>query len=125
MLRATDYDCIGSPSCIDGFSGVLTLSVPKPSHSYRGGVEVFHYSHVVYLTLRVTRLGETLPYRVCWQLKSKRRRCVSGKVAGYSWNDSAEDSVSVRLQGMRQRTTFNWYVHGRRVASKSANTIRF
>jgi hypothetical protein len=125
MMRATDYDCIGSPSCIDGYSGVLTLAVSKPSHTYRGGVQVFHYSHMVYLTLRVTRLGESLPYRVCWQLKSKRRRCVSDKVAGYSWNDSAEDTVTVRLQGMKRRTTFNWYVHGLRVASKPANTTRY
>jgi hypothetical protein len=125
MLRATDYDCIGSPSCIDGYSGVLTLPVPKPSHTYRGSVQVFHYSRIVYLTLRVTRLGESLPYKVCWRLKNNRRACVRGKVEGYSWNDAADDSVTSRMRGMARQTTFSWYVRGQRVASKRANTVRF
>jgi hypothetical protein len=122
MMRATDYDCIGQPTCIDGYSNLLTLAVPKPPHTYRGSVEVFHYSHVAYLTLRVTSLGEKLPYKVCWLLKTRRLRCVSGTVDGYSWNSSADDSVSVRLKGMAKRTTFVWVVRGRKVAAKPANT---
>jgi hypothetical protein len=122
MMRADDFDCPGTPSCIAGFSNILTLKVPKPSHTYRGSVQVFHYSHLASLTLRVTRLGESLPYKVCWKLKSKRRRCLSGKVQGYSWNSSADDTLDVRLRGMKQKTTFAWYVGGRKVASKTANT---
>jgi hypothetical protein len=124
MLRATDFDCIGNPSCLDGYSNILTLTVPKPSHTYRGSVDVLHYSHIVYLSLRVTRLGESLPYKVCWLLKSKSRKCVTGRVDGYSWDSSADDSVTVRLRGMKLRTTFSWYVHGRKVALKTANTTR-
>jgi hypothetical protein len=124
MLRATDFDCYGNPSCIDGYSNILSLKVPEPTHTYRASVSVLHYSHVASLTLRVTRLGEARPYKVCWRLKSKKRRCVSGRVEGYSWNSSAEDTVSVRLRGMGRRTTFSWYVRGRRVASRTANTQR-
>jgi hypothetical protein len=122
MLRATDFDCYGNPSCIDGYSNVLSLNVPEPTHTYRGSVSVLRYSHIASLTLRVTRLGKSLPYKVCWRLKSKKRRCVSGRVVGYSWNDSAEGTVSIRLRGMARRTTFGWYVGGHRVASKTANT---
>jgi hypothetical protein len=124
MIRATDFDCIGQPACIDGYSNMLTLTVPKPPKTYRGSVEVFHYLHIVSLALRVTPLGEKLPYKVCWRLKTKRLRCVSGSVDGYSWNSSADDTLNVRLKGMAARTTFVWYVRGRKVAAKTANTIR-
>jgi len=124
MMQATDYDCIGQPNCIDGYSNMLTLAVPKPSQTYRGSVEVFHYIHIVDLTLRATPLGEKLPYKVCWRLKTKRLRCVSGSVDGYSWNSSADDTLSVRLKGMANRTTFVWYVKTRKVAARIANTIR-
>jgi hypothetical protein len=124
MLRATDFDCIGQPTCIDGYSNMLTLAVPKPPQTYRAGVEVLHYLGVAYLTLRVTPLGEKLPYKVCWRLKSRRLRCVSGSVDGYSWNSSADDEVRVGLRGTARRTTFVWYVGGRKVAAKTANTVR-
>jgi hypothetical protein len=124
LLNAIDFDCIGQPTCIAGYSNMLTLNVPKPPETYRGSVSVLHYSHVGYLTLRVKPLGESLPYKVCWRLKSGKRRCVAGKVDGYSWNSPAEDSRSVRLRGMRNRTTFTWYVQGRKVATRTANTTR-
>jgi len=124
LLNATDYDCLGQPTCLDGYSNMLTLHVPKPPLSYRGSVQVLHYSHVAYLTLRVKPLGESLPYKVCWRLKSKKRRCVTAKVDGYSWNDSASDDVTVGLRGMAKRTAFAWYVHGQKVAARTANTTR-
>jgi hypothetical protein len=101
MMLATDYDCIGQPDCIWGYSNMLTLSIPKPRPTYCAAVEVLHYVHIVQLTLRVTPLGESLPYKVCWQLKTNSRRCVSGRVAGYSWNSSAKGQVSVPLRGMK------------------------
>jgi hypothetical protein len=124
LLYAIDFDCIGQPTCLVGYSNMLTLSVPKPPQTYRSSVSVLHYSHVAYLTLRVKPLGESLPYKVCWRLKSGKRRRVGGKVDGYSWNSSAEDDVSVRLRGMKNRTTFAWYVRGRKVAARTANTTR-
>ena len=123
MMDAIDYDCIGQPGCIGGYSNMLTLTVPKPPQTYRGSVEVLHHVHVVHLTLRVTPLGESLPYKVCWQLTS-RRNCASGRVAGYSWNSSAESRVSVRLRGMKARTKFTWYVRSHPVAAKTVNTVR-
>jgi hypothetical protein len=123
MLRATDFDCIGQPSCIDGYSNMLPLHIEKPPQTYRASVQVFHYSHVADLTLRVSPLGEKLPYKVCWRLKTKRLRCVTGRVDGYDWNSSADDMLSVRLRGMAIRTTFVWYVGGRKVAAKTANTV--
>jgi hypothetical protein len=123
MMQAIDYDCIGRPGCIGGYSNLLTLTVPKPPQTYRGSVEVLHYVHIVHLTLRVTPLGESLPYKVCWQL-TNRHSCVSTRVAGHSWNSSAESQVSVPLRGMKARTKFTWYVHGYAVAAKTADTVR-
>jgi hypothetical protein len=125
MMRAYDFDCLSSqPNCIDGYSTMLTLTIPKPPQRFRGSVEVLEYVNVAYLTLRVTPLGDTLPYKVCWRLKTKRRRCVTGVVEGYSWNSSAEDSVRVRMRGMAKRTTFVWYVGGRKVAARTSKTVR-
>jgi len=124
MMDAIDYDCIGQPGCIGGYSNMLKLTVPKPPQTYGGSVDVLHHVHIVHLTLRVTPLGESLPYQVCWQLISRRRSCVSGRVAGYSWNSSAASRVSIRLRGMKARTKFIWYVGGHAVAAKTADTVR-
>lgn len=128
MMNASDddYACYELPkTCIRGYSNMLTLRVPKPQQTYRGSVHVWRYSHVADLTLRVRPLGESLPYKVCWRLKSGQRRCVGGKVDGYSWNAAADDEVTVRLRGMKNQTTFTWYVRGRKVAAKTANTTRY
>jgi len=124
VMFASDFDCAGQPSCLDGYSNMLPIDIPKPAQTYRGAVTVYHYSHTADLTLRVKPLGESLPYKVCWRLKSGMRRCVSGKVNGYSWNSAATGDVSVGLRGMKNRTTFAWYVKGRQVAATTANTIR-
>lgn len=124
MVNATDFDCLGQPTCLDGNSNMLTLNIPKPGSAYRGSVMVLHYSHIAYLTLRVKPLGASLPYKVCWGLTGGGRRCAKGTVDGYSWNDSATDNVTVGLRGMKKRTTFTWYVHGRKVAAKTADTTR-
>jgi len=124
MMDAVDYDCMGQPGCIGGYSNMPTLAVPKPSQTYRGSVVVLQSVQIVSLTLHVTPLGEKLPYKVCWQLAGGKRRCVSGTVTGYSWNSSADDQKSVRLRGMKARTKFTWYVRGHAVVSKTANTVR-
>jgi hypothetical protein len=124
MLRATDTDCFGDSACMEGFSNMLTLAVPKPVASYRGNVRVYRYLQSVDLRLKVGPLGERLPYRVCWTLVGHRRKCVRSAVAGYSWNSAATDQISVRKRGMPQRTAFAWYVDGRRVASKRVRIPR-
>jgi hypothetical protein len=122
MMNAADFDCTGQPSCLAGYSNVLTLTVPKPGQTFRGSVMVLRYTRVAYLRLHVKPLGESLPYKVCWRLMNKKRRCVSGSVDGYSWSDSASDDLGVRLRGMAKRTTFTWYVQGHKVATRTANT---
>ncbi len=116
ILRATDYDCSDGPDCLDGFSDVATLQIPRPAQRYRG--RVTRFLSTVELSLTVAPLGERLPYRVCWTPATQPRRCVRGRVDGYSWNSSATDTVSVRKRGMARTTTFVWSVDGRRVASK-------
>ncbi len=117
-----DYVGILDPACADGFSDVAVLEITKPPQTFQGRVQVLRYSRVVYLTLTVQPLGEKLPYKVCWNLKTKRRRCLSSTVPGYSWDSSADDSLRVRMQGMAKTTTFTWYVNGRNVASKRVKT---
>ena len=124
LVNAVDLDCFWLPTCLRGYSNVLTLNVPMPTQSYRGSVTVLRYRNVASLTLRVKPQGEVLPYKVCWRLRSGKRRCVAGKVYGSDWNSPAEGSRTVGLRGMPKRTTFTWYVHGRKVASRSANTRR-
>jgi hypothetical protein len=109
---------------MEGFSDMLTLAVPKPVASYRGGVRAYRYLSTVDLRLRVAPLGERLRYRVCWTLTDKRRRCVRSTVDGYSWNSAATDEIEVRKRGMPQRTGFAWYVEGRKVASKRVRIPR-
>lgn len=122
MLRTSDF-CYPEPDCTTGFSSVLTLEIPKPRPTYRASVgPVFRYIRVIYLDLTVRPLGERLPYRVCWRLKSTKRRCVTASVDGYSWNSSASDSLRIGMRGMAKRTTFTWYVNGRVVAAKTTNT---
>jgi hypothetical protein len=118
--RASDVGCSG-PACINGFSNVLTLRIPRPALRYRASVKVLRYARVAHLSLAVMPLGERLPYRVCWTLRgTPRRRCVRGTVNGHSWNRSARDLRRVSLRRMRKVTTFAWYVRGRRVAAKRA-----
>jgi hypothetical protein len=124
MLRATDYECFGSPACMEGFSNMLTLTVPKPAPRYRASVRVYRYLSTVDLRFRVAPLGERLRYRVCWTRVAKPRRCLRRTISGYSWNSPADDQISVRKRGMPKRTTFAWYVDGRRVASKRVRVPR-
>lgn len=118
LLRAADFDCLDDPNCVSGFSNMLSLTIPKPVSRFRGTAKVYEFLSTVELTLRAAPLGEQLRYRVCWARARLSRRCVSSSLSGYSWDEPATDSVEVRKRGMRQRTTFSWYVGGRKVASK-------
>lgn len=124
LLRVSDYECEGGDACFEGFSNMLTLTIPKPAQTFRGSVDVLRYVGVAHLSLVVTPLGEGLPYRVCWTLKSKKRVCVSGTANGYDWDDPGRGFLRVSLRGMAKRTTFTWYVKGQGVASRQAATVR-
>jgi hypothetical protein len=102
---------------------VLTLTVPKPRERFSGSVKNYRSLSFVTLELKVTPLGEHLPYRVCWRLTRQRQKCVKGTVDGFSWNSSASDSLDVRKRGMPKSTTFAWYVSGHKVASRRSRII--
>jgi hypothetical protein len=124
LLRATDYDCLGDPNCIDGFSNMLSVAIPTPAQKYTGRVKTYRFVSTVDLTLKIAPLGEDVPYRVCWTRVNRPRRCARGVVDGYSWDSAATDTISVRKRGMRKHTTFTWYVDGHRVARKRARIRR-
>jgi hypothetical protein len=126
MLRASpDFDaCYISgtgtfdPACADGFSNVMTLVVPKPVTRYAARVTTYRFLAQASLRLTATPLGERLPYRVCYRLKSRATRCLVGVLDGYSWNASANDTLTVTTRNLASITTFTWYVRAQKVSSK-------
>jgi hypothetical protein len=126
MLRALpDFDSCYlvdsgtfDPACADGFSNVLTLVIPKPAVRYSARVTAYRYLGQASLRLVATPLGERVPYRVCYRIKSGSRRCLSGALDGYSWSSSAEDTLTVTTRPLRAITTFTWYVGGKKILSK-------
>ncbi|MGK2937070.1 MAG: hypothetical protein ACSLFR_04595 [Solirubrobacteraceae bacterium] len=126
MLRASrDYrSCVSSdpntfadindPSCADGFSTVLPLTVPTPKTTYTVKTELLKNIRIAYLTLTGNPLGVKVPYQVCWkQPKGKKKtltkKCLNATLSGYSWNDDASDQLRISTKGMTRRTTFTWY----------------
>jgi hypothetical protein len=126
MLRASPdfgscyiYDGGGyDPACANGYSELVTLVVPKPVVSYRASATAYRFSGTAALQLVATPLGEATPYRVCYRLKTKKTRCVTGKLDGYSWESSATDSLTVTTRNLPAFTTFVWSVAGKTVGSK-------
>jgi hypothetical protein len=106
------------PSCADGYSNVVTLTVPVPRIRYSARVSVLRYVRVAYLGLKATPFGIAKPYRVCYRDRAKKKRCVRGKLDGYSWDSAASDEVSLRTSKLPAWTTFTWYVGSRAVAKK-------
>jgi hypothetical protein len=106
------------PTCADGFSNVVQLLVPKPSIRYSVRVFTYRYLRQVSLTLTATPLGERQPYRLCFRAKNGRNRCLGGTLEGFSWNTAGNDSLTVSTGNLPTVTTFNWFVGGKRIASK-------
>jgi len=110
------------PSCADGFSGIASLTVPVPTPHYAATAKRIRWLGQVTLRLKVTPLGVKAPYKVCYAMKTKKRRCLSGTLDGYSWNSSADDELTVKKRGLKKRTTFTWFVRGRKVATRIIRT---
>lgn len=108
------------PACADGYSEVVRLVVPKPAIRYSTTTQLLGFSQKLYLTLKATPLGENQSYRVCYRTALKKRRCVSGRIDGYSWNSAASDELSISTRGLTKTTTFQWFVGTRLVAQRTA-----
>jgi hypothetical protein len=112
-LSGGSYD----PSCANGYSDMATLIIPKPATKYRA--EVVREKYLASVSLRLaTALGQKVPYRVCYTTVKKKRQCLAGTLDGYSWNSSADDSLTVRTRLLPTFTTFIWSVGGKTVATK-------
>lgn len=111
------YDAITDPSCADGFSSVVPLTVPTPKTKYTVKTVVLRNIGILSLTLTGRPLGVNLPYRVCWKQptgkkKTLKKKCLSATLIGYSWNSDATDLLSISTKGMSRRTKFTWYTRG-------------
>jgi hypothetical protein len=130
MLRASpDFDLcwvtdIGGydPSCADGYSSVVPLTVPKPTQRYVGSGTVFRVLNQASLRLSIVPLDGRQPYRVCYRVRSNARRCVRGSVTGFSWNSGATDTLTVSTRPLGFATTFSWFIGTKAVATKRLRT---
>jgi hypothetical protein len=128
MLRASpDFDAcwrddLGGydPACADGYSSVVPLTVPRPASRYVASTSVLRFLKRVELRLSAVPLGDRLPYRVCYRLVNKQRRCLVGTLDGFDWNSGATDTLSLNTRGLPRVTTFTWFVGNRVVAVKRA-----
>ena len=108
---------IDDPSCADGFSTVVPLTVPTPKTKYTVKTDVLKNIGIVYLTLTAKPLGVKVPYQVCWKQptgkkKTLTKRCVKATLGGYSWSADASDQLRINTKGMARRTKFTWYTRG-------------
>jgi hypothetical protein len=110
-------------SCANGYSSVVPLTIPRPTTRYVGGAAYEKFLRRVTLRLTAAPLGEKIPYKVCYALKSKAKRCLGGTLSGYDWNSGANDELSASARGLAKRTTFTWYVRGARVARRTIVTV--
>lgn len=128
MLKATrdftscdSYDAnfneVIDPSCADGFSTVVPLTVPRPKTKYTVKTMLLKNIRIAYLTLTAKPLGVKVPYRLCWKRptgkkKTLRKRCVKATLSGYSWSNDASDLRRISTKGLTRRTKFTWYTRG-------------
>jgi hypothetical protein len=118
QFDAGTYD----PACADGFSDVVKLLVPRPTTRYAAHVTVLKYVKEADLVLAAKPLGAKQPYRVCFRVKSGKRRCVNGSLDGYDWNSGTSDELTVPTGNLPTRATFTWYVGAKRIAAKTVRT---
>jgi hypothetical protein len=119
---------VTDPSCADGFSSIVRLTIPKPRTKFTVKVDVLRFMRTVSLELTGKPLGENLPYRVCWRQPAEGRkfqkRCRTSSLDGYSWSHDATDSLLIDTEGMARRTTFTWHSRGSKPKRLLSKTIR-
>jgi hypothetical protein len=107
------------PSCADGWSEVLPLTVPRPAIRYSGAAVVRKSLGQITLTLTATPLGVQQAYKVCYSLKTKARRCLGGVADGFDWNAPGSGRLTVKTRGLAATTRFTWFVDGAKVAART------
>ena len=128
MLHADHYTCHVDEGqvCMQGYSTVSTLTIPKPKQKFRATVDP---GFIATFQLTVSPVGESLPYRLCWARTGKSRKCERGTVFGTDWSDSESDSIyltvdDLKLAARQKRAKFTWYASGKRVASETVRISR-
>jgi hypothetical protein len=112
-----DFNEVIDPSCADGFSTVVPLTVPTPQTRYTVKKLLLKNIRIAYLTITAKPLGVKVPYKVCWKQPTGKqrtlaRRCKKGTLSGYSWSDDASELRRISTKGMTRRTKFTWYTRG-------------
>lgn len=118
-----NYQRVVDPSCADGFSNILSVTIPKPRVRYRVSVE---RGFIGSFTIRAGTSGEAIPYRLC-SPDLARRRCLRGTIDGIGWDSPSSDTLYMTATDFKKRvyckwgrkTTVTWYVRGRAVGSVS------
>ena len=105
------------PSATYSAPRAAAVTVYIASHPGRA-TSAFRWSDSIDLTLTATRLGERLPYRVCYRAIRRAQRCVAGVLKGIDWDSADDDTVSVRTARLSRVTKFTWHVNGRPVATR-------
>lgn len=108
------------PACSDGYSNMLSVTIPQPSIRYRGAVsEMLADIGRLDLKLTVAPLGVKQAVRLCYSVtkhKHAAKRCVNQHLVGYDWNKPASAILALSTRGMSKRELFTWFVAGRTVA---------
>jgi hypothetical protein len=115
LLRAEASSGCGYPpdySCADGYSGVLELSVERPTTRFSVTTTLYKNIGLLDLNLKGSPLGVKQLYSVCWRDRSRRKRCKNGTLHGSSWNSAAEDQVTISTAKLVRRTLFTWRERG-------------
>ena len=98
------------PACADGYSNVLTLTVPAPPVRYTVGAT--RGGSIIDARIRATPLGTSVPYKLCYTTRANRTRCLTGRIDGFDWSRPADDSLTIFGDGLGRFTTLTWFVSG-------------
>lgn len=119
-----DADLHIDPSCANGGSNLLQVTIGKPTARYRALVTYFE-GGIIVLELQVARSGERKAYTVCWHRRNGKQVCRGNTIEGGGWwsNDfDGQSAVQASRRGLAKFTRFVWTVDGKVVASKRVRT---
>ncbi len=109
-----------NPSCANGDSNVVSVTVSPPTTQYKASVLTTHASHgTVSLRLTATPLGASETLKLCYALTVRKRpskHCINRHLTGSSLHTSVVDLVKLSTRGMSKREAFTWSLSGRTVA---------